>query len=676
VTRILKALRTHTIGQLGDHFLRVVGVFDGAHAYRGPAHVQIDLTADCNNTCIACWIFSPLLPDPRPSPQQRRTRLPLGMVEELLDEIAHMGATEVYFSGGGEPFMYPHIHEVLARTKRLGMRCFVNTNFTLLGRDDIDALVDIGVDDLTVSVWAGRAETYCRVHPGRTEAEFRKIEENLRYLNERKRRRTGKPVVKIYHVIFNMNHLEVQEMFDFTRRTSCEHVEYTVADTMPGGTDSLALTEAQRRELCEAWNGLVAGLDRNLCCPSGLQLLNADLFQRRISVGKDVEEARYDRHIVDSVPCTIGWLFARVLPDGVINSCLKAHRIPTGTLFRNRFSEIWNCDRQMTFRTRTRVLDKSDPFFLRIGNDPDTQEAGCYKSCDDIGRNLRMEENIRRMTRMQRLAARATALLMRWIERLRPPRSEYRLFARDPRLAGIVHGRRAFTGPRSVLLDVVDDRARAGESDRSPTSLSRSRLLELVDEIKALGAEEVLFSAAWHSRYPGLTDEMAARAHRHGLRTSAGDHAPAGAPSDRDEPSAGASTPCYVGWILTRILDDGSVVPCRRGEGMVLGNITASSLEEIWYSDRYDELRSRGKYAPASSPFFDRLDCRLECGNVHDNLEMHRVVEELAEPSGPEAWRRPRSLLRWAAILGLFLGAFTLSTAHRLITVLRRARRL
>jgi len=666
VTRILEALRTHTIGQLGDHFLRVVGIFDGARAYRGPMHVQIDLTADCNNTCVACWNFSPLLPGPRMSPVERKMQLPLAMVEELLDDIARMGATEVYFSGGGEPFMHPHIFEVLALTKRLGMRCFVNTNFTLLGKDEIDALIDIGVDDLTVSVWAGRAETYCRVHPGRTEAEFCRIEENLRYLNERKRRTTGKPVVKAYHVIFNMNHLEVQEMLDFARRTLCDHVEFTVADTMPGGTDALALTEGQRRELCEAWDGVVAGLDQDGRCPSGLRLLNAELFQRRISVGKDVEEARYDRNIVDSVPCTIGWLFARVLPDGVINSCLKAHRIPTGSLYRRRFSEIWNNERQATFRTRTRVSDKSDPFFLSIGNDPDTQEAGCYKSCDDIGRNLWMDEHIRRMTRTQRLAVRTTAAALRWVRRLSQLRSEHRLFARDPRLAGILHGRRAFTGPRIVLLDVADGPA----GGPSPSTVSRIRLLELVDEMKSLGAEEILFSEAWRSRYPGPTDELTVRARHHGLRVSTETHARA--QSEYGEQRSDAPTPCYVGWLVTRVLDDGSVVPCRRGEGMTLGNINASSLEEIWYSDGYDEMRSRGRYAPRSSPFFDQMECKLECGNTDDNLEMHRAVVRLTQSTGPRTWRRAHSPVKWATILGLSLGAFALSTTHQVTRVLGR----
>ncbi|MFH1305787.1 MAG: radical SAM protein, partial [Candidatus Omnitrophota bacterium] len=151
---------------VADRYREVLGVYDGEYAYKGPFHVQIDLTDRCNNNCIACWCNSPLLKSAKFAREDDRKELPVSMIKNLLDDISVMGAREVYYSGGGEPFMHPHIMEILEYTKKKGLTCFVNTNFTMLDRVKLDRLIDIGVDFLTVSLWAAQPETYEKTHPG------------------------------------------------------------------------------------------------------------------------------------------------------------------------------------------------------------------------------------------------------------------------------------------------------------------------------------------------------------------------------------------------------------------------------------------------------------------------------------------------------------------------------
>ncbi|MDP2939660.1 MAG: radical SAM protein [Candidatus Omnitrophota bacterium] len=49
--------------------------------------------------------------------------------------------------------------------------------------------------------------------------------------------------------------------------------------------------------------------------------------------------------------------------------------------------------------------------------------------------------------------------------------------------------------------------------------------------------------------------------------------------------------PCYVGWVTSRILSDGNVVPCCGCYDVILGNINHNSFKEIWYSQRYQNFR-------------------------------------------------------------------------------------
>lgn len=54
-----------------------------------------------------------------------------------------------------------------------------------------------------------------------------------------------------------------------------------------------------------------------------------------------------------------------------------------------------------------------------------------------------------------------------------------------------------------------------------------------------------------------------------------------------------AQMPCYVGWLSSRILSDGSVVPCCGCYNPPLGNIRRDSFSAIWNSKEYREFRKK-----------------------------------------------------------------------------------
>ena len=506
---LAKVARNLTPRYFKDRYLEILGIYDKEHGYKGPFHVQIDLTNDCNNACLACWCNSPLLKERKLSQEEKRQYLPLRLVKELLDEISQTGTTEVYYSGSGEPFMHPEIMEVLKYTKKKGLTCHVNTNFTLLDKNKIDCLIDIGIDFLTVSMWSGASQAYCQVHPGRTETDFYKIKENLIYLNSKKKDKFNKPVIKIYNVIFNMNYMQLEEMIQFAESTHSESIEFTVADTIPNATDILKLNQRQSEELREIAGNIKKRLTKDSKLFSGMVLFQFDQFLRRISVIKDVKEAKYDRNIIDNMPCYIGWLFARIIPNGEIHSCLKAHRIPTGSLYLNRFSEIWNSEKQINFRKKTLSYKKDDPFFRLIGNNPGTQEAGCYKSCDDIGRNTWMHNRMKMLSVPERLILKGIAGILKTARRLKPKKDKHTKYHRKAVIAGIFHGRKAFTGPEQVVIDPTNKCNLQCVScwlyspllkDNKPSDewlrkeLSKDALFKLMDDLAFLGTKKVRFT--------------------------------------------------------------------------------------------------------------------------------------------------------------------------------------
>jgi len=388
--------------------LDLVGVIDGEHSFVGPRLVQLDVTNNCNNDCIACWCNSPLLAEERMSPDVKRQTLTFEKIEELLDEIYAMGTREIYMAGGGEPFMHPRIDDIITSIKSRGMTLFVNTNFTLVDETRADLLVSLPVDHMTVSVWAGTPHVYSRTHPNKTEEDFEKIRTILKRIAEKKGGQGHAPFIKLYQVISHLNYMDIDAMVDFALDVHAESVEFTVVDTKPGYTDCLMLDEEQRLDLHRRCTAVAERLRRDAL---PLDLFRFDQFMRRIST-TDSDEGNYDKNIIDALPCTVGWTFARVLPDGNVNPCLKGHRYPIGNLYDQNFREIWSSPLQYEFRRQANQFKKVGPVFKLMGNDP-TAEVGCYRGCDDLGRNEFTYARLKELSTAEKSALTAAAKYLR-----------------------------------------------------------------------------------------------------------------------------------------------------------------------------------------------------------------------------------------------------------------------
>ncbi|MFH1460399.1 MAG: radical SAM protein [Candidatus Omnitrophota bacterium] len=377
--------------KLNEYYGDIIGVLDGSYAYRGPYCVQIDLTNDCNSNCMGCWCNSPLLKDKKIMANVKKQTLPIAIVKQTIDQLAKMGTKEIYFAGGGEPFMHPDILKILEHVKCRGLRCYVNTNFTLIDSAIAKRLAELKIDNLVVSVWAGTAQTYFKTHPNKSPEMFYQIKGVLQFLNLIKK---NNPQINIYNVISNLNYEELEKMVEFAIKTNCDSVEFTVIDTIPDATDELMLTDEQREFVYQSCLKIKERLEGEW--KGKIKILQFEQFIRRIHTD-DAKDANYDKDILAQMPCYIGWLFTRILADGNVNFCLKAHRIPVGNIYAHDFLTIWNSQKQREFRKRALFAPRDDVFFSFIGNDPEAK-IGCFKSCDDLARNIHMHKRIQSLT--------------------------------------------------------------------------------------------------------------------------------------------------------------------------------------------------------------------------------------------------------------------------------------
>jgi len=451
-----------------EEFLRrtldLCGILNSPQAFSGPGIAQIDLTNNCNNDCLACWCHSPLLGEQRMPAAEKQKSLPGKIVYGVIDDLAQMGCREIVLAGSGEPLLHPDIGKILAQISARGIRGNLITNGTLLNETLIRQLVDGHIHTLTASIWAGSPEVYQKTHPSQKRGTFERLRRLLKLLQAYKaERRSWYPRLKICHVLMHPNAPDISNMVDLALEVEADELDLTVVDIVPGKTEVLRLTAADRDLLSQYLAGLrqrpdyvepVAGaggvaadpgdpeqdlrrwgflmyvpqgfrfdFDRfKLICPQGqetglfyrepdggglnfqfnrercqaceiedcgidrqywtkglggLHLAGCGTVMRRLRDFRQPEGASpaYDKHIIDRTPCTVGWIYTRLLVNGDVVPCCKAYQLPLGNLMQNSFREIWFSPRYQEFRHRALTLKKSHPYFRNLG---------CYTVCDNL----------------------------------------------------------------------------------------------------------------------------------------------------------------------------------------------------------------------------------------------------------------------------------------------------
>src|SRR6266849_4491763 len=128
-------------GHGSQHFLR-----GGLSA---PITVTWEITAACNIACIHCLSASG-----RRRPRELTTQQALALV----DELAEMQVFQIHF-GGGEPFIYPGIWQVLERCSNRGLVMCISTNGTLITQERARRLKQFEPLYFQVSLDGGTPET-------------------------------------------------------------------------------------------------------------------------------------------------------------------------------------------------------------------------------------------------------------------------------------------------------------------------------------------------------------------------------------------------------------------------------------------------------------------------------------------------------------------------------------
>jgi sulfatase maturation enzyme AslB (radical SAM superfamily) len=156
-------------GLLGDGSVRgspeelreILGILEGESPITKLLHpeVRYEVTDHCNATCIMC---------PRDKHEHGREHgiMDQAKYERSIDEVAALGAKKVVLTGFGEPMLDRRLEQKIAYAKSKGLSTYFITNASALTPVRSQKLLNAGLDEMRVSFYGMRPETYNAVMQG------------------------------------------------------------------------------------------------------------------------------------------------------------------------------------------------------------------------------------------------------------------------------------------------------------------------------------------------------------------------------------------------------------------------------------------------------------------------------------------------------------------------------
>ncbi|WP_273214080.1 radical SAM protein [Helicobacter rodentium] len=127
--------------------------------------MYLQVTSKCNYVCPMCPFHGEGYEGKyfKDNPSLKPQNMPLEDAKMYVDKMAEYGIELVALSPQGEFFTYPYWEEISRYIKSKGLRISTTTNGSLVTKEVIEKLKDIGFDEMVFSIDSINKETYAKV---------------------------------------------------------------------------------------------------------------------------------------------------------------------------------------------------------------------------------------------------------------------------------------------------------------------------------------------------------------------------------------------------------------------------------------------------------------------------------------------------------------------------------
>jgi sulfatase maturation enzyme AslB (radical SAM superfamily) len=203
--RLLTDGSVNFAGEDRAHLLTLVGLEPRIGALLHP-EVRYEVTDHCNAECIMC---------PRDKHEHGREHgiMDLDCYKKSIDEVVALGAKKIVLTGFGEPLVDKMLEQKVAYAKSYGLNTYIISNGSLLTEKRASGLIDAGLDEMRVSFYGMRPETYNVVM---RKLDFSVTMANLlRFLDLREAKGAKKPRLEVNYLVLPENETDTDAFRTF-----------------------------------------------------------------------------------------------------------------------------------------------------------------------------------------------------------------------------------------------------------------------------------------------------------------------------------------------------------------------------------------------------------------------------------------------------------------------------
>ncbi len=325
--------------------------------------LYVEITTHCNLRCEMCvqqvW-------------DETAEAMPLATFAHLMEQVRSLPELPIIHLGGyGEPMVHPDFIEIVRLAKATGAQVEMTSNGMMLTQQRAEALFDLQLDKLVVSVDGVTPQSYGDL---RVNGDLDRVIQNLRYLYQLKVRNVGRhanPQVAIAFVAMKSNIHELPELPRLASYVGAWEVK--VSNVVPHTAAmeheilySQALRTAAYRESRWAVNMNLPRMDISAATTPSLEAIYDSRASIALMGTRLSQRTNYCRFAQEG--------FAVVRADGTVSPCLSLlHTHPEyihnrrrvvnhhgfGSIHTKALGDIWCEEDYAQFRERVRTFNFS-----------------------------------------------------------------------------------------------------------------------------------------------------------------------------------------------------------------------------------------------------------------------------------------------------------------------------